>query len=214
MPATIQVHVEQPTLRERNKREKLQRIRKAARTLFETNGYEGTTIRDVAKLADVGQGTVFFYAPGKRELVFLVVNEEHASLLDSAFVGIEPEASLLDQLMFAFGNAFRFLLGQGVIGRFMLRELTFDPVADLPPQEATFNANRVRFMKAIKELIEQGMVRGEVRSDTDAAWAVRVIFALFRSETRIAVSSADPSLDDGIAALRRSLTMVLTGILA
>jgi len=191
----------------------LQRIRAAAKTLFETRGYEGTTIRAVAKFADVGQGTVFSYAPGKRELVFLVINETHPALLKSAFAAVDTQTSLLDQLMLVFGDAYRFLLIQGVIGRFMLRELTFDPLTDLPPQEAQFNNTRLRFMESILALIKKSKERGEIRHEIDAAWATRVVFAIFRSEVRTAISYPEPSFDDGIVALRRSLAMVLGGLL-
>ena len=53
-------------LRERNKAEKLQRIRKAARALFIKRGYDDTTMRDIAKRAEVGFGTLFTYASDKR----------------------------------------------------------------------------------------------------------------------------------------------------
>jgi hypothetical protein len=44
-------------LRERNKSEKLQRIRNAARALFMKGGYDDTTMRDIARRAEVGFGT-------------------------------------------------------------------------------------------------------------------------------------------------------------
>ena len=47
------------SLRQRNKLEKLQRIQTAARTLFVSKGYDEATMREIARLADVGLGTLF-----------------------------------------------------------------------------------------------------------------------------------------------------------
>src|ERR1700721_3809166 len=71
-------------LREQNKLEKSQRIRIAARELFSKHGYDSATLRQIAKRAHVGLGTVFNYAQDKRDLVFLIFNEELAAVTDRA----------------------------------------------------------------------------------------------------------------------------------
>ena len=48
-------------LRERNKREKLVRIRAAARALFAKRGFEATTAREICERAGIGTGTLFLY---------------------------------------------------------------------------------------------------------------------------------------------------------
>ena len=47
--------------RERNKQDKLLRIKAAARDLFISRGYDETTTREIALRAGVGMGTVFTY---------------------------------------------------------------------------------------------------------------------------------------------------------
>ena len=59
-------------LRERNKADKLRRIKAAARELFTKKGYEATTTREIAELAGVSVGTVFVYAKDKGDLVCLM----------------------------------------------------------------------------------------------------------------------------------------------
>ena len=63
-------------LREQHKLEKRQRIRAAVRELFSRHGYETATLRQIAKHAHVALGTLFNYAQDKRDLVFLIFNEE------------------------------------------------------------------------------------------------------------------------------------------
>ncbi len=65
-----------PGQREKNKLEKLQRIREAARELFVQKGFDETTTREIAVRAGVGIGTVFIYAENKRDLLFLVANDD------------------------------------------------------------------------------------------------------------------------------------------
>src|SRR3984893_19436051 len=84
-------------LREQNKVEKSERIRVAARELFSKHGYESATLRQIAKRAHVGLGTVFNYAQDKRDLVFLIFNEELAAVTDRALKAGQSHHSLLDQ---------------------------------------------------------------------------------------------------------------------
>ena len=81
-----------PGLRERNKRQKHQRIRAAAGDLFTRRGYEATTMRQIAQRAHVGLGTLFNYADDKRDLVFLIFNDELAALTDTALRAPRPDA--------------------------------------------------------------------------------------------------------------------------
>ena len=63
-------------LRERNKLDKVRRIKDAASDLFVQKGFDDTTTRAIASRAGVGLGTVFVYAPTKRDLFFMIVNED------------------------------------------------------------------------------------------------------------------------------------------
>src|ERR1700730_18603578 len=86
-------------LREQNKVEKRQRIRAAARELFSKHGYEVATLRQIAKRAHVGLGTLFNYVQDKRDLVFLIFNEELAAVTDEALSAAQAHNSLVDQLI-------------------------------------------------------------------------------------------------------------------
>lgn len=61
--------------REQNKAEKRARILAAADALFAAQGYEGTTMAQVAQDAAVAIGTVFQYAATKPELLMMVAAE-------------------------------------------------------------------------------------------------------------------------------------------
>src|SRR5258708_34003349 len=48
----------------------LERLRAAARELFEERGYDGTTVGDIAARADLTERTFFRYFTDKREVLF------------------------------------------------------------------------------------------------------------------------------------------------
>ena len=111
--------------RELNKQEKLRRIKLAARELFLKRGYDDATMREIAKRAEVGLGTLFSYASDKRDLLFLIYNDEQDALTRLAFEGDDRADSFLNETIAAFEFFYRFFSKQPEFMRFVLRELTF-----------------------------------------------------------------------------------------
>jgi len=58
------------TLRERKRDRTRNALIDAAIDLFERNGYDGTTVADIAEAADIGTRTFFSYFASKEELLF------------------------------------------------------------------------------------------------------------------------------------------------
>lgn len=56
-------------LRERKRRQTRERIAHAAQTLFLTNGFDATTIDEIATAADVSKRTFFDYFPSKEDVI-------------------------------------------------------------------------------------------------------------------------------------------------
>ncbi|NJK38447.1 MAG: TetR/AcrR family transcriptional regulator [Oscillatoriales cyanobacterium RM1_1_9] len=57
------------------------RILQAARKLFARKGYDGTTTRDLAKMAGVAEGTVFRYFPNKKAILIEVATAGWVEIL-------------------------------------------------------------------------------------------------------------------------------------
>ena len=87
--------VREPGRRERNKADKRRRIEAAARELFSTRGYSSVTTQEVARLADVGTGTLFRYAQSKGELLCMVAKEDVRAMFDTVPDTGDPVEDLL-----------------------------------------------------------------------------------------------------------------------
>lgn len=69
---------ETPSLRERKKQRTHRAIETAALDLFEQRGFEGTTIDDIAAVAEIAPRTFFHYFPSKEDVVLA----DYATRLD------------------------------------------------------------------------------------------------------------------------------------
>ena len=112
-------------LRERNKLDKFRRIKEAASELFIRKGYDDTTTREIAVRAGVGLGTIFVYAATKRDLLFLIVNDELQEVVEKAAAGVRPERPMLDNLLRIFQWHYRYFAQEPQLSRLALREMSF-----------------------------------------------------------------------------------------
>ena len=70
-------------LRERKKAHTRRAIAEAAQKLFAERGFENVTVAEVAREADVSEGTVFNYFPTKEELFYSGMEAFEAALVDA-----------------------------------------------------------------------------------------------------------------------------------
>jgi AcrR family transcriptional regulator len=164
---SVDASTEQLGLRERNKLDKLRRIKAASRELFIAKGFDDTTIREIAARADVGMGTVFLYADNKRDLLFLIANDELEAITEKAIAGFRPDNAVLANLMRAFRPHYEFFGEQPELSRFKLREMMF---YDSGKQANRFQATRERLAGLLTSIIAAGQERSTIKRSEDAAF--------------------------------------------
>lgn len=196
-------------LRERNKIDKQRRIREAARELFIAKGFDDATTREIAVRAGVGIGTVFTYADNKRDLLFLVANDDLAQVTRTARDSIRKDASCLHNLISFFRNFYEFYALEPELSRMMLREMTF---YDAGQQVVRFQENRMWILELICEIVALAVEQKALRTKEDSSFIGWVIFAVFQVEARQWLRSTENlDVETGIKRLRRALTVVLKG---
>jgi AcrR family transcriptional regulator len=194
--------------REKNKTDKLQRIRKAARELFVQNGFDETTTREIAIRAGVGIGTVFTYAENKRDMLFLVANADLDEVTRKAEAGIREDASCLENLLGVFRHHYRFFAKQPKLSRLLLREMTF---YDSGRQASRFQKTREHNIRIVGSIIKLAIDRGTIRVSEEPDFVGWVAFCVFQVELRRWLMSKELNLTAGVARLERALRLCMSG---
>ena len=198
-----------PGLRERNKLDKRQRIRAAAGELFARLGYGAATMRQIAKRAHVGLGTLFNYAEDKRDLVFLIFNDELDALTGAALAAPRPDEPLIEQLMAVFACHYRRLGENHALSRILLQELTFYSEGK---QAARFQEIRGRLIDGIEELVRRSQGDGRILAREDPGFIARHLFFVYSAAIRWWITAPHPEVKEGLADLRRLLELQFAGL--
>ncbi|WP_149086588.1 TetR/AcrR family transcriptional regulator [Pseudomonas prosekii] len=197
------------TLRERNKKDKFLRIRAASRKLFIENGFEPTTTRQIAQEADVGLSTLFLYATDKRDLLFLVFNDDLDALTTRAFADLDPSRGLLDSLEVALRHFFLFYGHDKVLSRDLTREITFYTTG---MQSERFQATRKRTIDCISEVVRAARIKGEVATDASDLFVAKTIFYLLAAEIRMWLAEESDNPEDGLTEFMQRLKLLVFGL--
>ncbi len=100
-----------PHMVERSQRTELARaarreeILDAARRVFATRGFRGTTIADIAEEAHIALGTIYLYFASKEE-VFAALNQRLAEIISGAFNDGVTDTSLAESVRRRVGGVF------------------------------------------------------------------------------------------------------------
>jgi AcrR family transcriptional regulator len=195
--------------RERNKLEKRGRIKAAVRELIESKGFDEMTTREIARHADVGLGTLFSYATNKRDLLFLVFNDEQDQLVEAAYQDIPEDLPFVEQLIAVFQPFYDLFASEPTFARYLLRELIF---YESGAQAARFQQGRRRIVTRIEQLVVAAQGNGRVGSAEDGRVVARLIFSVYQAEIRRWLLEPNPRPKQGLDALRRVLTLVVRGL--
>jgi AcrR family transcriptional regulator len=198
-------------LRERQKSEKRQRIRVAVRDLFSRHGYETATLRQIAKRAHVGLGTLFNYAQDKRDLIFLYFNQELAAVTDAALEATKTQQCMLEKLLGMFGQNYYFYSKNPVLSRILLKDMTFYSEGK---QAHEFQRVRTRLLSGIEDVVRAAQQDGQIGSKEDAAVIARHIFLVYAGALRWWIASHKPDPQEGMADLKRLLKLQINGLLS
>lgn len=194
-------------LRERNKREKLERITAAARELFRAKGFEETTAREICERAGVGTGTLFLYVRDKRELLFLTFESDARRLFAEGKAEAARTRDLVAQLMCLFGRFTAYYAKDRALSKAIVQELFFrthDP--------GGLGRLTREFAEHVADLVAAAQARGEIRTDLTPARAAMALFAHYAywmlgwlGTEMLARESVEPGL-------RRALELQVEGL--
>ena len=162
------------TRRERNQHDKRTRIIAAARQLFRTQGFEATTMAQIAAAADVAKGTLFLYAPTKADLLVVVYEDELHQLAERGLAGVRPGVPIPAALVAIFMPFFELYGHNKALARRYVAQQLFQ--AGALPQSAPALSS---LMAGLAALITDWQQQGRVAAELVPELAAQTTFMLY-----------------------------------
>ena len=198
-----------PGIRERSKNERKQRILLAAREHFSTYGYDEATLRGIAESAGLGVGTLFNYVSHKRDLIFLIFNEEIDTLTADALASTRPWRSFAENVLTITDPHYTLFAQNPVLSRILLSETVLEtPGLHLE----RYLQIRIRLLEGMQALVVAAQDRDELRADIHAATIARNTFLSFTAALRWWVTQPCPDSRQGQLDYAEMLSLQCDGL--
>jgi len=183
-----------------------EKILQSARQPFNERGYEGATVRDIARAAGMSTGAVFASFADKAELFDEIMASDYRRLEEEMAQAIRAAGAVQEALLGVFGIAYRSHVHQlPMVCAAMSAGWTRHPNTSPRSREAL-----KPIVGLIREALQQGVERGELASDTDVRLLRGIIWEVYISGYRAAVYEAWTA-DDMIGRLGDQLRIILAG---
>lgn len=170
-------------VREEQKQATREKVLEAARDLFNETGYDETTIRAIAERAGVSVGSVFTTFASKAEVLSHVMETRLADLY-AEFDRVAPflRGSTADRLCSIFAIHYEFETRR--VKLFLAHiAASYSPSND--PGVTPYGRNE-RLTNMLRDVLEDGKARGDVRPDLDSNLTIDVLKALYAWNYHIA----------------------------
>ena len=152
------VTVRPPGVREQGRTDRLRRLHQAALDVFRSRGYDAATTREIAQAAGVAVGTVFVHAKDKRDLLFLVINDDLDEVLQRSLSAVSQPGPVLDQLMALIGPIYEYFASDPKLARAALREAVYFDIQEalsMGEQARRYVRRMDAWMRALTDLLNQ-----------------------------------------------------------
>ncbi|HPG24324.1 MAG TPA: TetR/AcrR family transcriptional regulator [Myxococcota bacterium] len=152
------------------------RILSAARELFAKQGFEATTVDEIARLADVAPATFFNHFQTKQNVLELMTGEVFEYLRSITARNFEREGDPLDKLRGFIASAAEAITSSRGIARDVLLE--FVRMDGTPGRPHPYLE---RLTEPFVALVAEAQQRGQIRSDRDAAFLAQMMMGMMNS---------------------------------
>jgi TetR/AcrR family transcriptional regulator, cholesterol catabolism regulator len=196
-----------PNLRQSQKEATRQRVLDAARELFDTNGYQGTTIREIARRAQVSVGSVFTTFASKGE----ILSEVMQSRLDPLYAEIDRvmphlRGSTADRLRTMFAVHFEF---EAQHVRLFMSHIAAAYDWTLTEGARPYGRN-ARLQQVIRETLLKGQAEGDVRLDIVLQEVVDLLMSAYAWTYRLVITN-DADARAMISVMDRQIGLIAEG---
>lgn len=128
-----------------------------ARQLFAKQGYENTTMNDIAEASQRGRRTIYTYFRSKKDIYNAVIESELAGMYEQLRETVNKEYTASDKLMLFFITRLE-ILKDVVTRNGTLRGDFFRDIFRVENVRKTFDKQEIHFLKMI---LDEGVASGE-----------------------------------------------------
>jgi len=179
-----------------------QRVLDVTSDLFRRNGYQATSMRDIAAAVGMKSGSLYYYYDSKEALLAAILNDTidaHLAMVRQAVDALPANATVRQKFDTAFQVSVKIISDSGDMAVASAQTLSFLQ----EPEYSEQVRHRQAYNQFWRDLIEEGKRTGEIRKDLpDAVASMAIVGALtFVAEW----FDGDRSTTDEVGALFSSL---------
>ena len=161
--------------REVKKQNNKRAILDSAISLFNENGYEKTSIAQIARKAGVGKGTVYSYFDNKKSIIKGFCEYELEKIHHQLIAQSNSDSSILEQMLTIYITEFQHVTQNREFGRLYMREALFPDDHDLKAAKDL----EEKYFDVLFPILEKGRERGELRKDLELLHITAQFYSLF-----------------------------------
>lgn len=169
----------------------MRRILSAGSLLFRKQGFDGTTIQQIAERADVGTGTVFLYVADKSELLLLLYENAMEERLQIAAAELTGNRSFENEIARFFAHLFELYSEDLSLARVYIREFLFHE----GEVRKRLDAQTTRILQLLGERIAVEHEAGRINSSITPETAALHIYSLYHATLAFSLAGCSPSND-------------------
>ncbi len=163
------------------RKDKRRQIMQAAEKLFATRRFHEITLDEVARIAQVGKGTIYLYFKDKDDLFFQTALAGYDDLCDVLEQRVPCDAPFEEQLLIACREISKFFQRRQQVYRMIQVEDARIPWCKGNIREA-WKEKRQRVVAALSAIMRRGVDEGKVRMDIPAEAMANVLMGMLRMQ--------------------------------
>ncbi len=142
--------------------DKIKAIVTTAQRMFSQNGYENTTVNDIAKEAGVAGGTIIYHFKNKENLLFIVAWNVLNSLYKKTASKLPTSTNGMETVTAFVAAFFHFLRENQAAYRMLLRNTVFDTLDTRAFPNADLKMLHKRYRMLLEEAVSRGLKDGSI----------------------------------------------------
>jgi AcrR family transcriptional regulator len=183
-----------------------QRLLEGAAELFTRKGYAPTTVREIVAAAGVTKPVLYYYFRNKEGIYLELMQQAFAKMEDLVAISQEDRGSPTQKLL-AFSDRAYSLFMENIKAVRVMYAIYYGPHQGAPFFD--FDSYHLKFLDAIRRLIEEGIRKGEFRKGNaeDMTWLI-----LGAINVVMEAQLGHPEMGIGREGLARVLNLIFRGI--